>query len=63
MTEQEIAQIAAFRQFDRKKNEQQGLGLGLDRVQKLTARNNARFSIAGRPSGGVEASIAFGPGA
>jgi CheY-like chemotaxis protein len=63
MTEQEITQIAAFRQFDRKKNEQQGLGLGLDLVQKLTARNNAQFSIAGRPSGGVEARIAFGPGA
>ncbi len=37
MTAAEIEQIGAFRQFDRKKHEQQGLGLGLVLVQKLAA--------------------------
>jgi len=62
MTEQEMTQIAAFRQFDRKKNEQQGLGLGLDLVQKLAARNHAHFSIARRPEGGVEVRVEFDSG-
>jgi signal transduction histidine kinase len=62
MTEQEMTQIAAFRQFDRKKNEQQGLGLGLDLVQKLAARNRARFSISRRPEAGMEVRIDFDRG-
>ncbi len=43
MTEEEIAQIGAFRQFDRKKHEQQGLGLGLVLVQKLMAHGQAEL--------------------
>ena len=43
LTEEEIARVGAFRQFDRKKHEQQGLGLGLVLVQKLAAQYQARF--------------------
>lgn len=35
MTDQQIAQIGAFMQFDRKRYEQQGMGLGLVLVQKI----------------------------
>jgi two-component system sensor histidine kinase/response regulator len=59
MTEKEIEQIGAFRQFDRKKSEQQGLGLGLDLVQKLAERNNARFSLESQPGQGVRVQVRF----
>jgi two-component system, sensor histidine kinase and response regulator len=45
MTPEEIGQIGAFQQFDRKKHEQQGLGLGLILVKKLTAKSGAEFFI------------------
>jgi two-component system, sensor histidine kinase and response regulator len=45
MAPEEIAQIGAFQQFDRKTHEQQGLGLGLILVKKLVARCGAEFSI------------------
>jgi len=51
MTAEEIAQIGAFHQFDRKKHEQQGLGLGLVLVQKLMAH--------GQAGEGTEACVAF----
>jgi signal transduction histidine kinase len=56
---EEIDHIEAFRQFDRKKHEQQGLGLGLVLVQKLTARCAAKFSVSSRPGEGTQAQIAF----
>ncbi|MDO8941561.1 MAG: ATP-binding protein, partial [Desulfobacterales bacterium] len=36
MTAQQIAEIGAFRQFDRQKYEQQGMGLGLFIARRLT---------------------------
>ncbi len=63
LTAEDIARIGAFRQFDRKKNEQQGLGLGLVLVQKLTALYQAEFSISSRPGEGTRAEIAFPPAA
>lgn len=45
MSEEEISKIGAFRQFDRQKHKQQGLGLGLTLVQTLASRNGARFSL------------------
>jgi signal transduction histidine kinase len=45
MAPEEIGQIGAFQQFDRKKHEQQGLGLGLILVKKLAAKSGAEFSI------------------
>jgi two-component system sensor histidine kinase/response regulator len=59
LTSEEIDRIGAFQQFDRKKNEQQGLGLGLVLVQKLTALCQAEFSINSQPGKGTHARIAF----
>jgi two-component system, sensor histidine kinase and response regulator len=59
LTAEEIGQIGAFHQFDRKKHEQQGLGLGLVLVQKLTVQCKAEFSITSQPGNGTQAQIAF----
>jgi signal transduction histidine kinase len=59
LTAEEIGRIGAFQQFDRKKHEQQGLGLGLVLVQKLKARCNAKFSITSKPGQGTQVQIAF----
>ena len=59
MAAEEIRQIGAFRQFDRKKYEHQGLGLGLILVQKLASRYGASFSIASEPGQGARVQIVF----
>jgi signal transduction histidine kinase len=59
LTAEEINRIGAFQQFDRKKHEQQGLGLGLVLVQKLTALYGATFQINSRPGEGTQVEIAF----
>jgi two-component system sensor histidine kinase/response regulator len=59
LTPEEINQIGAFQQFDRKKHEQQGLGLGLVLVQKLAARCNAEFSISSQPGKGTQVQVIF----
>jgi two-component system, sensor histidine kinase and response regulator len=59
LTAQQIDEIGAFKQFDRKKQEQQGLGLGLVLVKKLTAEYNAKFSIISQPGEGTQVEIAF----
>ncbi len=46
MTPEQIAQIGAFRQFDRNKYEQQGLGLGLTLTQHLVERHGGQFHLA-----------------
>jgi len=61
MTVEQIQRIGAFQQFDRQKHEQQGLGLGLVLVQKLTAQCKAEFAISSRPGCGTQAQIAFSP--
>lgn len=61
MTPEQIRQLGAFRQFDRKKHEQQGLGLGLVLVQKLAARCGADFSLASEPGAGTTATVEFRP--
>ena len=61
LTAEEIARIGAFRQFERKKNEQQGLGLGLVLVQKLTMLCNAKLAITSQPGAGTQVEIAFPP--
>jgi len=48
MTPEQISQLGAFRQFDRTKYEQQGLGLGLTLTQHLIARNGGTFEIRSR---------------
>jgi signal transduction histidine kinase len=59
LTAEEIAHIGAFHQFDRKKNEQQGLGLGLVLVQKLAALYGAAFLIRSDLGKGTWVEIAF----
>jgi two-component system, sensor histidine kinase and response regulator len=59
MTSEQINQIGAFQQFERKKNEQQGLGLGLVLVQKLIAGCGAGLSLESQPGIGTTARIAF----
>jgi signal transduction histidine kinase len=59
MSPEEIAQVGSFQQFDRKKQEQQGLGLGLALVQKLTVRCGGEFSIESRPAEGTTIKVAF----
>jgi signal transduction histidine kinase len=61
MTPAEIGQIGLFKQFDRKKFEHQGLGLGLVLVQKLAAQYGANLSIESEPGKGTCARISFGP--
>jgi signal transduction histidine kinase len=63
MSGEEVKQIGAFRQFDRKKHEQQGLGLGLVLVQKLAAKCGATLTIDSEPAKGTCVKIAFQTGA
>jgi two-component system sensor histidine kinase/response regulator len=59
LTAEEIVRIGAFQQFDRKRFEQQGLGLGLVLVQKLMVLCKAEFSMNSKPGEGTQAQIAF----
>jgi signal transduction histidine kinase len=59
MTNEEIEHLGAFRQFDRKRHEQQGLGLGLVLVQKLAAQYRAKFLLSSNPGKGSTVEIAF----
>ena len=61
MSAEQIRDIGAFHQFDRKKNEQQGLGLGLVLVQKIAALSNAKFSLNSESGKGTEVQISFPP--
>jgi signal transduction histidine kinase len=45
MTEEQIAKIGAFMQFERKSYEQQGIGLGLKVVNKIVEIAGGEFSI------------------
>jgi two-component system sensor histidine kinase/response regulator len=54
-----IEKIGAFRQFDRKKYEQQGLGLGLVLTQNLVTHYGGRLSLASEPGVGTTVSVAL----
>lgn len=53
MTPDQIKHIGAFRQFDRKKYEQQGLGLGLTLTQHLVQRHRGTFNLESSPGKGT----------
>jgi two-component system, sensor histidine kinase and response regulator len=59
LTAEQVNQIGAFQQFDRKKHEQQGLGLGLVLVQKLANLCQATFSTISKPGEGTTMHIGF----
>lgn len=59
LTDPQIEQIAAFRQFDRKRFEQQGLGLGLTIVQHLAARHGVKLRLSSTPGAGTVAVVPF----
>ncbi len=59
LTAEQVSQIGAFQQFDRKKHEQQGLGLGLVLVQKLASLCQATFSAISEPGQGTTMQIGF----
>jgi two-component system sensor histidine kinase/response regulator len=55
----QVEHIGAFQQFDRKKYEQQGLGLGLELVLKLMARCGGTFTVESELGKGTTARAAF----
>lgn len=59
MTPDELSRIGAFKQFERHKQEQQGLGLGLVLVVKLASLYNAEFSMTSQPGIGTTVSLLF----
>jgi two-component system sensor histidine kinase/response regulator len=59
MAAEQVAHIGAFQQFDRKKYEQQGLGLGLVLVLKLMARCGGTFTVESQVGKGTTAKAAF----
>jgi signal transduction histidine kinase len=61
LTSDEVSRIGAFQQFDRKKQEQQGLGLGLVLVQRLAALYEAKFSMTSEAGQGTQVKIMFPP--
>jgi len=61
MSPEEIKQVGSFQQFDRKKQEQQGLGLGLALVQKLAGKCGAELSLESQVSVGTTVKVAFRP--
>jgi signal transduction histidine kinase len=59
MTAPQIAQIGAFRQFDREQIEQQGLGLGLFLVQQLAQRCGATLQVESEYGTGTRVRVRF----
>ena len=59
MSQEQIQRIGAFKQFDRHRYEQQGLGLGLTIVQLLAAQHRAECLIDSTPGKGTRVEIVF----
>lgn len=59
MTNEEVEQIGVFRQFDRRRYEQQGLGLGLTLVRLLAEKCGATFTLETQPGSGTIARVKF----
>jgi signal transduction histidine kinase len=59
MTEDQLHQIRVFHQFERDRQGQQGLGLGLVLVQKLVEKCGAEFELVSKFGEGTTASVHF----
>ena len=59
MNPEQIANIGAFQQFERKHYEQQGLGLGLLLVQNIIRPYDAKLEITSDPGEWTRVRIAF----
>lgn len=59
MSPTQVAQIGAFRQFDRKKYEQQGLGLGLILAQQLLAQCGGSLAFTSELGVGTTVTVQF----
>ncbi len=59
ITEEQIVNIGAFMQFNRQKNEQQGVGLGLAIVQLITKLFNAKLEIKSKLDEYFSVSVVF----
>jgi len=59
MTREQIDQIGVFTQFDRKRFEQQGLGIGLTLVRRIVERQGGRLKFESAPGRGTTAIVEF----
>ena len=57
MTERQVSQVRAFRQFDRQYYEQQGIGLGLALAKKLAEIHDGRLEISSAPEKGTRVRV------
>jgi signal transduction histidine kinase len=57
MTPVQIQHVGTFQQFDRRKYEQQGLGLGLALVRKLASLHGGDLQIDSRPGAGTTCTL------
>ena len=60
---EQITKIGAYMQFDRKMQEQQGLGLGLTIAKRLTELHGGTFNIQSDPSTGTSVTVKLPKGA
>lgn len=59
MTPEQIEQIGIFMQFERKRFEQQGLGIGLAIVKRILERCGGRISFKSAPGAGTSVKVEF----
>jgi signal transduction histidine kinase len=57
MTAEQVAQIGAFRQFERRYHEQQGIGFGLFIAQHLTRIYEGELDVFSRVGEGTRISV------